>query len=205
MLSELVLLLAVSANPLTGKVVAVADGDTLTLLVERTQVKIRLAGIDAPEKGQAFGSKSKDALADKVFGKEVHVETQGQDKYGRTLGTVFVRGRNINLEMVEGGWAWQYRKYDTSRTLAEAEAKAHKAKLGLWADPHAIPPWEWRAAGRDKAGVATKSLIDQPAGTGFWLTASSGIRHNSRCTNYRNTKGRECGPNEGRPCKICGG
>jgi len=205
MLLQAALLLSLSLNAeiLTGKVVGISDGDTLTVLVERTQVKIRLSGIDAPEKGQAFGGKSKDALAEKVFGKNVRVETQGQDKYGRTLGMIFVGNRNVNVEMVEEGWAWQFKRYDTSKALADAEAKARAAKRGLWADANPKSPWEWRAEGRDKSGLATNPQAE--AGTGHWLTSSSGVRHNSRCKNYRNTKGRECGPNEGRACKICGG
>ncbi len=80
-----------------------------------------------------------------MFGQTIRVETQGKDRYGRTIGTLFVGQRNINLEMVESGMAWQYRKYDKSKLFADAEASARKAKRGLWADAHPVAPWEWRA------------------------------------------------------------
>ena len=158
MLIQVALLLSVAANPetLTGKVVGVSDGDTLTLLVEKTQYKIRLAGIDAPEKGQAFGNKAKQALSDKVFGKQVQVRTQGQDQYGRTIGVVWLGKRNVNAEMVREGWAWHYKKYDKSKELADAEVEARKSKRGLWADAKPTPPWDWRAAERANKGVAGK-------------------------------------------------
>jgi endonuclease YncB( thermonuclease family) len=129
-------------NFLIGKVVGITDGDTITLLVGKTQHKIRLAWIDAPEKKQPFGTKAKEALSDKVFGKEVKVESKGQDRYKRTLGIVFVNDHNINQKMIEEGWVWQY--YNEDVNLKEKESVAKKAKLGLWADSKPIPPWEWR-------------------------------------------------------------
>jgi micrococcal nuclease len=96
---------------LTGKVVGIADGDTLTLLVDKTQTKVRLEGIDTPERAQPFGRKAGQALAKKVFGKVVQVDDLGKDRYGRTLGIVRLGTRDVNLELVREGWAWWYRKY----------------------------------------------------------------------------------------------
>ena len=97
------------AADIHGKVVAVADGDTITILTSaKEQVKIRLHGIDAPERGQDFGTKSKQALSDLVFGKQVRIETEGKDRYGRVIGTVFVDGVDVNLAMVDMGLAWHY-------------------------------------------------------------------------------------------------
>jgi endonuclease YncB( thermonuclease family) len=101
----------VAATTLTGKVVGIADGDTLTLLVDKTQIKVRLEGIDTPERAQPFGRKAGQALAKKVFGKPVQVDDLGKDRYGRTLGIVRLGKRNVNLELVQEGWAWWYRKY----------------------------------------------------------------------------------------------
>ena len=131
------------AATLTGKVVKIADGDTLTLLVGKTQVKVRLEGIDTPERGQPFGRKAGQALAKSVFGNVVQVDDFGKDRYGRTLGIVRLGRRNVNLELVQGGWAWWYRKYaPKNKELAAAEAAARRAKRGLWADAKPIPPWE---------------------------------------------------------------
>ena len=132
------------AETFAGKVVSVADGDTITILVEREQIKVRLIEIDAPEKAQAFGNKSKQALADMVFGKEVQVEERGKDRYKRTLGRVVVNGLDANAEMVRQGYAWVYRKYSKNPDLLRLESAAREAKLGLWADPEPVPPWEWR-------------------------------------------------------------
>ena len=130
----------IAASPptktLTGKVVKIADGDTLTMLVGKTQIKVRLEGIDTPERAQPFGRKAGQALAKKVFGKVVQVDDLGKDRYGRTLGIVRLGKRNINLELVQEGWAWWYRKYaPKNNELAKAETAARKAKRGLWADP----------------------------------------------------------------------
>ena len=128
----------------SGKVVSIADGDTITVLVDKTQYRIRLVGIDAPESKQTFGTKAKKALADKVFGKEVKVEWSEKDRYKRILGTIFLENRWINKEMVEEGWAWHYTYYSKDQALAAAEKAAKESKKGLWDDPNPIPPWEFR-------------------------------------------------------------
>jgi micrococcal nuclease len=135
----------VGADPLMGKVVKVTDGDTITVLVDRQQVKIRLNAIDAPERSQDFGQRSKEALADLVFGKDVRIETHGKDRYGRTIGDVFVGSTFVNEKMVEDGWAWNYVKYSKSHRLAELERQARAAKRGLWAGKSPVAPWIYRA------------------------------------------------------------
>ena len=127
-----------------GRVVRVADGDTLTVLVSNQQVRVRLQGIDAPESAQAFGTRSKQALSDKVFGKDVRLAWAGKDRYGRVLGDVYAGGRWVNLEMVAEGWAWHYVRYSSDKRLADAEAAARAARLGLWQDQAPVPPWEFR-------------------------------------------------------------
>ena len=133
---------------LVGKVVGVHDGDTLTLRTAADTIKVRLAGIDAPELGQPFGKNAKQALSALVFGKMVIVVAQGEDRYDRTLGDVVIAGGRVTVALVAGGMAWQYRQYDKSPELAAAEAEARAARRGLWADPNPIPPWEWRRQGR---------------------------------------------------------
>lgn len=133
------------SDSLTGKVVKVADGDTITVLVENRQIKIRLNEIDAPEHDQEFGQKSKDALADLVFGKDVRIVTHGNDRYGRTIGDVFVGQTNVNEKLVEDGWAWNFLKYSKSKRLAELEKRARQEKRGLWAGKTPVAPWDYRA------------------------------------------------------------
>jgi micrococcal nuclease len=140
----------IGADPLIGKVVKVTDGDTITVLVDKQQIKIRLSAIDAPERGQDFGQKSKEALADLVFGKEVRVETHGKDRYGRTIGDVYVGGTFVNEQMVEDGWAWNYVKYSKSQ-LPDLERQARAAKMGLWAGKSPVAPWVYRAEKARKA------------------------------------------------------
>lgn len=146
LLTTLALALSFSAwADLTGKVVGVSDGDTITVLdAQKIQHKVRLAEIDAPEKAQAFGNKSKQALSTLVFGKSVTVVEQGHDKYKRTIGRVYQGNVDVNAEQVKQGMAWVYRKYSKDKTLLPLEAEAKAQRLGLWADSNPIPPWEWR-------------------------------------------------------------
>jgi endonuclease YncB( thermonuclease family) len=130
----------------SGAVVGVLDGDTIEVMHDGTAERVRLQGIDCPEKRQAFGQKAKQATAEFVFGKQVRIATHGHDKYGRTIGDVIIPdGKKLNYELVRQGWCWWYRKYDLDNAeLARLEADARKAKIGLWGDPSPIPPWEWR-------------------------------------------------------------
>ena len=137
-----------------GKVVAVSDGDTVTVLVGREQTKVRLWGIDAPEKAQAFGQRSREHVSLLVFGKTVRVEVWGKDRYGRTLGRIFHGGADVNLAMVRAGMAWWYQQYAPGADDIElAEQQARAAKAGLWRDPQPQPPWEFRKDRR--AGTPT--------------------------------------------------
>ena len=149
----MLLTLACTANAetITGRVVGVADGDTITVLdADKVQHKIRLSGIDAPEKKQAFGNRSKESLSELAVDKTVNVETSKRDRYGRQIGKVLVNGRDVNLVQVERGMAWFYRQYQrdqspNDRRLYEAAEDAAKAdKRGLWRDAEPVPPWEFR-------------------------------------------------------------
>jgi len=151
----LCLVLQVQADTLLGKVINVADGDTITILDNtNTQHKIRLTGIDAPEKRQAFGNVSKQSLADMVAGQSVAVEWVKADKYGRKLGKVLLAGLDCNLVQVKRGLAWHYKQYQREQSptdqqsYAAAEIEARAAKLGLWRDADPVPPWEFRHKGK---------------------------------------------------------
>lgn len=149
----LVLLGSISAwaDTISGKVIAVTDGDTIRILgAENVQYKVRLAGIDAPESKQAYGARSKQSLSNLVFGKTVTVEFSKHDRYGRIVGKVLYESADMDLQQVEVGLAWHYKQYaneqsESDRQLyAAAERRARAAHLGLWQDKNAVPPWEWR-------------------------------------------------------------
>ncbi len=128
----------------TGKVVAVADGDTITVMRDLVPVKLRLLEIDAPEKKQAFGAVSKQSLSDLCFNKTATLIEKGRDRYGRTLARVSCEGVDANAEQVRRGMAWVYDRYVTDRALYAVQTEARDAGRGLWADPAAVPPWQWR-------------------------------------------------------------
>ncbi len=138
-------------DTLTGKVVKITDGDTLYVLdTNYKEHKIRLAGIDAPERKQAYGLASRKHLASIVAGKQVTVEYQKRDRYGRIVGKVLVAGIDVCLEQVKVGFAWHYKKYQHEQSAqdrelyADAENKARDERLGLWRENNPMPPWDYR-------------------------------------------------------------
>lgn len=135
-----------ASEVIVGRVVKVSDGDTITVLTaSKDQVKVRLHGIDAPESKQAFGEKSRLALAELVAGRDATVTVETKDRYGRVVGRVVVDKTDANLAQVKAGMAWWYRAYARKDTaLRDAEIAARDAKLGLWIDPNPTPPWDWR-------------------------------------------------------------
>lgn len=144
-----------SAIQLQGEVVGLSDGDTVTVLdAKLTQHKVRLAGIDAPERNQPFGNRSRQNLADLVFRKQVVVEWSKHDRYGRIVGKVLVAGRDASLAQVASGLAWHYKAYQREQSEADqiaysaAEDAARSKSIGLWQDPKPIAPWDFRKKGR---------------------------------------------------------
>ncbi len=148
---------AAEPPPFTGKVVSVHDGDTLTVLdAANVQHKVRLHGIDAPERKQAFGTVARERLAGLTAGKSVTVLPHDRDKYGRTVAGIEVEGQDVNRQMVAEGLAWHYVRYSRDPGLAAAEREARAAGRGLWRDREPVPPWEWRASEKGRKA--------QPAG-----------------------------------------
>lgn len=134
----------VQAETFRGEVIKILDGDTVDVLVKRTPVRIRLAEIDAPEKSQPYGQRSRQALSAIVFRKVVDVVTSDKDRYGRVIGTLFLQGNNVNKEMVRLGMAWAYPAYLTDLDYVVVEAGAREARIGLWAEMNPQSPWEFR-------------------------------------------------------------
>lgn len=204
------------AELIRGEVVAISDGDTLTLLTaQKKQVKVRLAEIDTPEKAQPYGQKARQALADMTFRKQATVDVQTVDRYGRSVGLVSVGGTDVNRALVESGAAWVYRAYNKDKSLLQVEASARAARRGLWALPEAerVAPWEWRRNGTKRATTQTKPgaailAVKDSAGQ-FSCSPRKACTQMSSCSEARYHL-EQCGnrrldrDNDGIPCeKIC--
>jgi micrococcal nuclease len=147
--------LSLAAPAFAYQVIGVSDGDTLTLLVDRTPLKIRLANVDAPEKKQSFGERSKQSLSVLCFGKDATYAVQDIDRYGRTVAVVTCAGVQVNRAQVERGMAWVYLKYNRDKSLPAVQAQAKLKRAGLWADKSPVPPWEFRHPVKAAANDAT--------------------------------------------------
>jgi len=184
----------------------VTDGDTITLLVADRPIKVRLAEIDTPERGQPWATRAKQALSDKVFRKQVEVRVVDTDGYGRTVGHVWVGDRHINRELVREGHAWVYRMYLEDETLLDDEALAPDNDKGLWGLPESqrVPPWEWRKGKR-----GSRSATEQPPGRKFTCGTKRYCREMTSCAEARFYL-EECGltrldgDGDGVPCEeVC--
>jgi len=155
----------VFADTLSGHIVAVTDGDTVTLLTKQNEeFKIRLMGIDAPEKKQDFGMASKQSLSDLSYDKIATIDYNKRDRYGRIVGKILINSRDINLEQVKQGMAWHFKKYEGEQEVedrsiyANAEYEAKRDKRGLWIQPNPIPPWEFRKNRKSKSGTMSGTI-----------------------------------------------
>lgn len=181
--SSLVLESAVLA--FTGQCVGIADGDTITVMHDGRGEKIRLYGIDTPERRQDFGRKAKRFLSDLVFRKIVEIQPEDTDRYGRTVGLVLVDGLNVNREIVKAGYAWVYRKYCIKPFCAEwldLEDTARRRGIGLWSHSNPIPPWEFRRGKRSASGSST-AKTRQATGP-YHGNRKSKVFHAPNCLQY---------------------
>lgn len=151
-----------SQNILSYKVIAIIDGDTYDILDEKKIIRIRMDGIDAPERGMPYNKVSKKYLSDLIFGKIIQVKMGELDKYDRTIAqTYLLDGTDVSLEMIRAGLAWHFKKYSSNEEYAKVEVEARGNKLGLWQENNPIPPWDVRMLHRN--GVSTKELFkDSP-------------------------------------------
>lgn len=167
-----------AAELLVGKAVAIADGDTITVLVNHQPLRVRVAEIDAPERGQAFGQRSRQALAALCIRQAVTVESQARDRYGRVVGRVECAGADAAHAQVAAGLAWVYEKYAPAKSpLRTLQADAQTARRGLWADPEPVPPWAYRATAPSGTEAARTG-----AAAGVPITAAPGASQCSGCT-----------------------
>jgi endonuclease YncB( thermonuclease family) len=136
-----------------GRITGVIDGDTINVLIlSKHQIRVRVAFIDAPEKGQAFGQRAKQAMSDLVFGKDVELRPHTIDRYGLLVARVLVDNRDAGLELLKQGLCWVFEHYgdEAPAEYRNAQASAQSEKLGLWQDPAPVPPWQWREEERAK-------------------------------------------------------
>lgn len=195
-------------------VVGVADGDTVTVFDRErwAQSRVRLSAIDTPERGQPWGTRARQALADKVFRRDVRVAPEGEDRYDRMLGRLYVENRDINREMVREGHAWVYRRYSLDARLLADERAAREGRRGLWSLPESetVPPWEWRrGARRPGAGGAEQPALAVGASVPPTCGTKTVCREMSSCEEARFFLGR-CGltrldgDGDGVPCeRLC--
>lgn len=162
-----------------GKVVGISDGDTITVMHDGMEEKIRLYGVDCPESHQDFGSSAKQFTSGKVFGKTVDIQPVDTDRYGRTVGIVKSDGQAINRALIESGMAWVYDQYCTRSECAEwrsLQAKAKAGKVGLWSVSNPTPPWEFRHS----RSRSTLSMLPAPTGSSGASTSLSQIQRGYR-------------------------
>lgn len=136
--------LQASSPPLSGTVVAVHDGDTISVRTRDATIRVRLYGIDCPEYRQPFSARARQFTSKMVFKRDVTVRGEGTDQYDRLLGRVFVDGVELNEALVRSGLAWHYEIRVSDRALAEAERYARAARVGIWSQANPVPPWRWR-------------------------------------------------------------
>lgn len=199
-------ILSADAETLTGKCIAVSDGDTATIQTkEGERIIVRFQGIDAPENGQEYGPESREKLTGLILGKKVKVAVIGKDHYKRTLGHVYLGKRRICTEMVAGGYAWHYERYaPDDGELAKAQRQARAARNGLWKHKSPLPPWEWRKAKREASGGKAERR-STPADGKYWVSKAGKI-HNKSCEAYGiSQSGTYTNNPQGVNCKACGG
>jgi len=198
----------------SGKAASAVDGDTFVLNAEN----VYLTGVRAPELDQPYGKEARKALEKMVAKKLVRVQVSAREDEGGVFGVAYVGKLCVNTALVRLGHAWHDPESLESKTLLKAQSEARQKRRGLWATLDPIAPWTWREnhplgegtaaakAARPSTKPSEKSPQKIPPTGGYWLNTSSGTRHNSKCRYFGKTKnGRPCSPNEGTPCKICGG
>ena len=179
----------------TAQVVAVHDGDTITVRTAAETLKVRVAGVDCPEVGQPWSSRAKQFTSQLVFGKTVTVEPHGADQYGRTIGRVLVDSRDLSEELLRAGMAWRYEVGSADQRLIDAERSARQSRAGLWVDAAPIPPWQWRherqgdtgssaSTGSTSSRSRTARVDVRDARGPFHGNVHSHVYHRPGCPNY---------------------
>ncbi len=179
----LLLSLSLFCEIVSGKVIAVKDGDTIEILYKGAPLKIRLYAVDCPEKDQDFGTKAKQFTSELVFNKVVKVDIKNKDMYGRSVSEVFLPdGRSLNKELLKNGYAWHYKDYNKDESLAELENQAREKKAGLWQNQHAQAPWEFRKGKKNGTSVKQVNTPTSTLKSGAYIASSNSKKfHRSNC------------------------
>ena len=170
---------------ITGRVVGIADGDTVTVLQNNQEYKIRLYGIDTPEKAQDFGARAKEFTSGLVFKKDVRVIQKDVDRYGRVVGLIYVGDTCINQEIIKAGFAWVYQQYckdSFCRDWLDLERQARESRNGLWSHPDPVPPWEFRRGGKASSESDNQTLKTE--GNIYHGNRRSNVFHQPSCKDY---------------------
>lgn len=206
---------AAQQPPWTGKCVGVIDGDTISVMHDGAEVRVRLHGVDCPEKSQAFGQRAKEFSSNQVFGKVVTVHPTATDRYGRTVGHVVLEnGMDLSGLLLEAGFAWYYQKYapELESKLKPLEQHARQSRMGLWADPNPVPPWEFRKPAKGMGDAAARpavsasqadqggSVVITPTGKKFHRPACPTLSRSKHLSQVSRTEA--IGQGRG-PCAVC--
>jgi len=187
--------------------VGILDGDTIEVMQDGRAVRVRLNGIDRPERKQSFGTRAKQFTSRMAFRKEVQVIEKGKDRYGRTLAEVILPdGRSLNRELVREGYAWWYWKYSDDEDLKRLQGEAREAKRGLWSDPKAIPPWTFRQGGVTQSEDRPVEVLTD-GGEVVFVTRTGSAYHRDGCRYLESGKIKislsEALGRGYEPCKVC--
>lgn len=177
------------AQVLVGKVIKIIDGDTITILdSSNKQHKIRLYGIDTPEKKQAYGKAAKKHTSRLSYRKKAVVTIYDTDRFKRPVGVVKVGSVNVNESLIRAGYAWQYRKYCKAKfckSWLQFEERAKASNLGLWRNNDPVPPWEWRKGKRNNSNVKNSSGKYSATSNGYHGNVKSHVFHSPSCKHYK--------------------
>ncbi|HEX7485818.1 MAG TPA: thermonuclease family protein, partial [Vicinamibacterales bacterium] len=172
------------SKPFSARVIGITDGDTVTVLVSNRPLKVRLDGIDCPERGQPFGRVARTFTSTRVFGRTVEVLPRDRDRYGRLVARIRADGADLGLELLSAGLAWHYTQYSNDRAYTAAERAARAARTGLWSQKEPVPPWvQRRQHAPSPAPRSPKALASQSAGP-FHGNVKSMVFHRPGCRNY---------------------
>ena len=178
--------LTLAGPPFSGKCVHVADGDTVTVLKNGIPVKIRLFGVDCPEKSQEFGKEAKNFSTVLVKGKTVNVRPRKYDNYGRTIASIFIDGKNLSYQLINAGYGWHYKRYSRSVRMAKAEINARNARRGLWQQENPQKPWNYRhGKKRSNKKKMTKVAVSDDENISVFVTRNGSKYHRKGCRYLR--------------------
>lgn len=197
-------ILSACALTINGKVVAVLDGDTIEIVSGKQVYRLRLEGVDCPEKSQAFGAVAKKFTSDRCFGKQVTAKISSKDKYGRYLAKVILPGgKELNALLLRNGYAWHYKQYNKDAAYASLENQARKEHLGLWADKNPLAPWDFRHKKPNTPKLSSGNYVASQNSTVFHKPSCVQVKK-IKAQNRRWFTTRSAALKEGyKPCKLC--